>query len=226
MARSRRVIGVWWVVGLAIGFLACGQTAQARDDWNLWHDETVRVWARDRYALNFYQAARYRDDMSEPFFVQFKIVNRYALHPMLAIAGNYSYIQQKGSDNHWRDEHRPELELVPTFTIGPVALEQRLRMELRLIEGDAGEENWRCRYRMQAVLPIPRTDGKLRLFANEEIFYATPPDEWNQNRVFVGLSLAVHSRVATSVSWGIQSLRRGSDWEDRQILFVSAKVTL
>jgi len=226
-SRWRHTISVaLCFAGLVWSLLGLGQTAQARDDWNLWHDETVRVWTHDRYALSFYQAARYRDDMSEPFFMQFKAVNRYKLHPWLAIGANYSYIQQKGSDNHWRDEHRPELELVPTFTVGPVELENRLRMELRLIEGDPGEENWRFRHRLQASVPVPRTDGTLKLFANEEVFYATPPDEWNQNRVFLGLNLAFTPRISGSLAWGIQSLRGGRDWEDRQVLLVQVALKL
>ena len=71
---------------------------------------------------------------------------------------------------------------------------------------------------------MPGFDKRLKLFVNEEPFYSTPPDRWNQNRVFVGAQLAPVEAVTAAIAWGVQSVRRGRDWEDRQILSLFARV--
>jgi len=199
------------------------RTAHANDDWQLWHTETVRLLTQDKYAMSLWSTARYRDDMNEVYFVMGKVINRYQLHPHLAVAANYGYVQSKGSDNHWREEHRPEVEFYPQIMLGSLTLENRMRVELRMIEGAAGEEDWRYRNRLQAAYAVPHTDGKWQLFASEELFYATPPDQWNQNRVFVGARFKPNKQFMQSIAWGIQSLRRGGDWDDHQV--VSAALT-
>jgi len=217
-------------VAAALGALALSlslgaEDVEARDDWQLWHEETARVLQRGAYTLSLYQATRYRDDFSDPYFLQGKLIHAYRLQPWLSVAAGYSYIQQKGADNHWREEHRWDAEATPLVSVGPFTLDNRLRMELRAIEDSAGEEEWRYRNRLQVRYPLPRLDGKLVLFANEELFYAIPPDAWNQHRLFVGLRARPSTPVTASLAWGIQSLRRGNDWEDRQVLLASLQLT-
>jgi len=225
MRTPYRSITTGWVkVALAVGAALWADAAWARDDWQLWHEETVRVLERGGYQLSLYQASRFRDNLSEPYFVQGKLVNAYRLHRLCAVAAGYSYIQQKGADNHWREEHRWDVEATPKATLGPLTFENRMRMELRTIEGSVGEEEWRYRNRLQASAPLPWLDGRLTLFANEELFYATPPDAWNQNRVFIGLRAKLATAVSGSLAWGVQSLRRGNDWEDRQVASLALRL--
>lgn len=211
-------------MAVALALFSQGAIGWARDDWHLWHEEEVTAWTRGRYQLGLYQTSRYRHDLSEAYYVQGKLINRFVIHPRLIVAANYSYIQEKGAGNHWREEHRPEWEVIPSVVVGPFTVEQRLRMELRALEGTAGEEEWRYRHRFQVSAAVPGLDGRLKLFVNEEPFYSAPPDEWNQNRLFVGAQAALAKAAAVTVAWGIQSVRRGGDWDERQVLFISAKV--
>ncbi len=210
-----------WTVGLLALSTPSATPAWARDDWELWQDEEVRVFTSGPYQASVSQTTKYRDDFSDIYFVQGKLVNRWSLSTSLAAAANYSYIQQKRTGNHWREEHRPEFELSGKFPWGLVRLEPRARGELRWIEGSAGEEEWRLRPRLQIAYP----SGALTFFANDELFYSTPPDAWDQHRVFVGVTWAPHTRVSGTAAWGIQSVRTGTDWEDRQVLSLSLKLT-
>jgi hypothetical protein len=215
--RASRIAAVLvpWVAGLSLA-----SPAAARDDWHFWHDEEIRLFAAGKYQASLYQTARYRNDVSEVYYIQGTLVNRWALSPSLAAAANYSYVQQKRTGNHWREEHRPEVELAGKFPWGRVRLEPRARAELRLIEGSAGEEEWRLRPRLQLAYPV----GRFTLFAYDELFYSTPPDAWDQHRVFVGVTWAAHPRLSGTAAWGIQSVRSGNDWEDRQVLSLSLKM--
>lgn len=199
-------------------------TAQAKDDWNLWQEAVFPVYSKDRYGLSLIEHIRFRDDFSEIFFTQIKIKNSYKVTDWLTGSLSYSYIQLKGSDKHWDEENRPDLELLAKWSQGDWALDSRNRFELRLFEGSTYEEEVRIRLRQQVTYTIPKFDRKWQVFASNEAFYDVAPDSWNQNRVFAGLRWKVNDNFSTYLAWGIQSLERGSDWEDRQLLYSNVKI--
>ncbi len=214
----------FWGGLLTVALLIGVPAAYAADDWNLWQEAIIPVYQKGNYSATLIEHIRFRDDFSEIFFTQAKIKNHYVFHPNFSAALNYSYIELKGAGNHWRDEHRPELELYPKIAFGDWVFENRNRFELRLIEGSAGQEDVRYRNRLQVTYTLPFNEKRWKVFASEEAFYDIEADAWNQNRVFAGFRWTPNKTFSTALSWGIQSLKRGSDWEDRQVVYSSIKL--
>ncbi|HEX9780522.1 MAG TPA: DUF2490 domain-containing protein [bacterium] len=211
---------------LVLGSLAVTPAVRASDDWHLWQETVWPLFTRGRVSGTLVEQTRYRDDMREIFFVYWEGSAAVQVLPHLRAGAVYSYMQEKGQDGHWRDEHRPMFDLIPHVAVGPVKFENRARLEIRVIEGASDDVKWRYRNRIQAVYTLPGTDGRLAVCASEEPFFETPHGGWNQNRLFAGLQTSLTKQLSATLAWGIQSIRRGADWDDRQLLLLSGKIRL
>ncbi|OGR88717.1 MAG: hypothetical protein A3A86_02080 [Elusimicrobia bacterium RIFCSPLOWO2_01_FULL_60_11] len=207
----------------AAGFLALASAGAlwAGDDWQFWQEASAPVHKRGKFTSSLTEHTRYQNDMKDLYFFFVKSKNAYAPRPWLNAAVSYGYFKQKNLRSVWLEEHRPEVEASPRLTWKGFTLENRARVEARLIEKDGKDAVWRYRNRFQASLDGNILGKKAGFFVNEEIFYDFTAETRNQNRVFAGVKFSPAKRLSISLSWGVQSVLSGSRWESRQLFFAS-----
>lgn len=91
------------------------------------------------------------------------------------------------SDDGWRLEQRPQVEVVKTLKRTKIKWQIRSRMDYRIREGKDDAMRNRTRLQLKSVNPFTRF--KLTPFISNELFFTTDPWKYYVNRIEAGFDL-------------------------------------
>ena len=213
---------------LAIGWMLsmswCGAShiAWARDDFQSWNSLELVKQLDAQWEIFLLPEIRIRDDASQLFYHEYRQGVRWKPSQHLQVGLNYLFVRNASSGTP-REEHTGELDVTPKTTAGPFQLSLRGRVALRSVQGSAGEEEWQFRVMPKIAMPTRLIGHALTPYVADDLFYDGTRKAWNQNRVFLGVSVPVGQKhgvaVSVDVYYMLQSqLGKRHDWNSNHIL--------
>lgn len=214
---------VWVIVGLAVVFLGGIRLARAGDDFQAWQTLELKKKLTPEWELFFMPEARIRDDSSELFYHEYRQGVRFSPSKHLTLGLQYLFVRSENSTGKHRDEHTGELDVSPKTTLGPLQLSLRWRLALRTIEGSSGEQEYQMRFMPKVACPTELWGRKLTPYVADDLFYDYTRDAFNQNRLFIGVSLPLGelrgAKTALDLYYMLQhQLGPRRDWNSNQVL--------
>ena len=197
-------------------FLSFPSAAFSRDDWNYWNE--VRLKNRlfhDDLRLRTGYELWLRDDFSEHAFDNFNTALLYAPNTHFEAGPMYSYEHTKGADGKKSDENRLTLEQSWKWGLSKLRFVDRNRVDYRNFQG---AESWRYTNLFRIGFPVVFFGRDYIPFIEDELFYDTVPNQWNENRAAFGVSTRFFSRFSLAVYYRLKSDRNDSDWNETQVI--------
>lgn len=220
-SRGRRTCR--WV-GLVAGWLVLSHTpvTWARDDFQSWNTLELSKRVGPRWELFFLPEIRIRDDAGELFYHEYRQGVRWKPSQSLQVGLNYLFVRNESSGKP-REEHTGELDVTPNVTVARLKLSVRGRLALRTIQGSAGEQEWQLRLMPKMAYSIQVAGRTITPYLADDVFYDYTRDAWNQNRLFLGVTVPVgtsgNAEMGMDVYYMLQSqLGSRRDWSSNHVL--------
>lgn len=215
----------WWLgLGLAFVWAVFGKASVgwARDDFQSWNTVEMSKRLNESWDIFTFVNFRLRGDAGELFYHEYRQGIRWQPSPYLRLGLNYLFARNESSGKPL-EEHRGELDITPQARLGSMKLSMRGRIELRTIEGSAGEQEWRFRVMPKVAYPVRLGGYTVTPYVADDLFYDSTRDAWNQNRVYLGVALPVRGPLGAdptvSVYYMLQSQRSvRDDWSSNHIV--------
>ena len=157
-----------------------------------------------------------RDGFSELFFGYIDANLRYSLDHNWSVEAGYRQARLK-LDSECRDEYRPMFGAIWKDTFTNWRFYNRSRIELRYFEGNANdririrnESSWTSLHKV--------TDARLTPYVEQEFFFEPSENGYNQNWLTLGFSRNFTKTLKWKLGYRLQSLKFGSDWDNRHLL--------
>lgn len=202
---------LWWA-----------QVGWTRDDFQSWNAVEITKRLGPRWEVFFAPEIRLRNDASELFYHEYRQGVRWKPLKHLQVGMNYLFVRNESSGKPL-EEHAAELDVTPQANVGLLKILMRGRLELRTVQGSAGEQEWRVRLMPKVVYPVSLGGHRLSVFASDDVFYDDTADAWNQNRLSLSVSLPLRQargvEASLDVYYMLQSQRSPRhDWNSNHIL--------
>ena len=214
---------VLWV-GLAASWLLLSHTpvTWARDDFQSWNTIEISKRVGPQWELFFLPEIRIRDDASELFYHEYRQGIRWKPSKSLQVGLNYLFVRNESSGKP-REEHTGELDVTPKVTVAQLNLSVRGRLAFRTIQGSSREQEWQLRLMPKMAYSIHLVGRTMTPYIADDVFYDYTRDAWNQNRVFLGVTVpwgkSLGAEVSTDCYYMLQSqLGSRRDWSSNHIL--------
>ena len=193
----------FWRNGLivSITFLVMALPVQAKDDFQYWNTLEVVKRLNSRWDFFFRPEMRVENGATHLFYHEYRQGVRFKPCKHLEIGVNYLFVRNENSSGRTLDEHSGELDVTPKGKWGPFDLSLRGRVELRTVQGSAGDQEYRIRLMPNIAYPTEIFGHKVIPYVANDTFYDYTRDAWNQNRAFLGVVVPFKEvrRVRTSV---------------------------
>ncbi len=222
MSRGRMFACVLWALA------ACGLVgvhgASAADDFQTWHTVELKKKLSAAWELFFMPEIRLQDDSSDLFYHEFRQGIRWKPSQRLLVGLNYLFARSTNTAGKHRDEHTGELDVTPKTAVGNWQLSMRWRLALRTIERSAGEQEFQMRFMPKAAYPMKVAGHPVTPYVADDLFYDYTRDAFNQNRLFVGISLPLGKDRKPAMSLDLYYMfqsqlgARRHDWSSNQVL--------
>ena len=194
----------------------------AKDDFQSWNTVEISKRISPQWELFFLPEIRIRDDASELFYHEYRQGVRWKPSTHLQVGLNYLFVRNQ-SVGKPREEHTGELDVTPKATVAKCNLSVRGRLALRTIQASAGEQEWQLRLMPKMAYPTRLAGHPITPYIADDAFYDYTRDAWNQNRVFLGVTVPLGASWGAEVSadcYYMLQHQRGSrrDWSSNHIL--------
>jgi len=204
------------ILGLSV-FLGA-HVCEAHDDWQWWFEQKWSVKLSPAVKLVGKTEERFREDMSD-FYSQIASMGiSWKVLSWLKLEPHYYYQWTEKTNDDTTIENRLFLNVTPSWSLGPVHLEDRNRVEFRHING---LDDWRYRNKPKLGVELGTGWYAVEPFVADEVFYGARAGEWNRNRVFLGVAKALGSHADAELYYMIESNKQGRDWNEFHVLGVA-----
>jgi len=170
---GRRVTAILILMAVVAAGAALAPTAQARDDWRLWLEQQWSLPLSPDLKLVGKSEERFQDDMSD-YHVQVASVGvSWKPRPWMKLEPMYHYqwTEAVGRD---QNENRLFLNATPAWSVGPLRMEDRHRVEFRHING---RDDWRYRNKPKLSLAVGKGWWAVEPYVADEVFYGARAGE-------------------------------------------------
>lgn len=210
-----------FILAAPIAWLAIAPAAHAERDWEYWSRYSAAVPITKEVSYQIKPEWRIRDDMSYRYLfkieqaISFKIGRYFELAPY--------YVWQENKTGKITD--RSNLSYIdgtvkiPLKEIFDTRIIDRLRWQYNY---DKGLTTWRNSARLAKAVKL----GKLELvpFVEDEIFYDAKIGRFTENWASAGLSLVLNRYLDVSVSYLLDTKKKGGDWSYANVLVTAASL--
>ena len=195
--------------------LVISQPAFAGNDWEWRHTTTIKAPLSEDLSINVNNMEWFKNDASEHYYHHVEVGIDWKVD---GIIWGF-YLREKESESSsgvWSWEHRPHLNATFKWNMGDIKLSDRSRLEYRIF---AGDNKWRYRNFLKAVLPVKWTEYKITPYIGDEVFYDFDVDELNMNRLHLGISAKLTDSIKAGVKYTFESVKSGDNWTDKNIIW-------
>ncbi|MBI3331237.1 MAG: DUF2490 domain-containing protein [Candidatus Omnitrophica bacterium] len=219
--RGWRVTAILILMAVVAADAALAPPAQARDDWRLWLEQQWSLPLSPDLKLVGKSEERFQADMSDyhvqvaSIGVSWKLLPWLKLEPMY----HYQWTESPGNDTN---ENRLFLNATPSWSVGPLRVEDRHRVEFRHING---RDDWRYRNKPKLSLALGCGWWAVESYVADEVFYGARVGEWNRNRLFLGLKKRITAHVGAELYYLLESDKTGRDWDEFHVVGVVMDLT-
>ncbi len=195
----------------------------ARDDVQTWHGAEVVKRFGSQWEVAWLPEIRVRDDASQLFYHEYRQGIRWKPSKHLQLGVNYLFVRNESSGKPL-EEHTAELDITPKVSVGPFDCSLRGRMALRTIQRSAGEEEWQLRVMPKVTYPTRVIGRSVTPYVADDLFYDDTRGAWNQNRLFLGVSVPMGTRAGANLNLDVYYMLQSQlgskrrDWSSNHIL--------
>lgn len=189
--------------------------ASARDDFQYWHEWTLKKKVSSSWALSLKSEQWLRDDAHELYLANVSAgpVWTPSRYVEAAFFYRYQYTENAAGDDIQENRYYPELTLKLPWR--RYVLSTRGRLEYR---DRSTPDSWRYRQQFKLSAAYHPFKHKVTPYVSEEIFADTLTNTVSQNRFSAGFATPVLPHTEIRLFYLIKSDRQGGDWSEAQIL--------
>ncbi len=185
--------------------LASGMT-----DYQIWHAEKVSKALSDGNTISLDVDSRFRNNGSEQYYFHGDLKYYFTILNGVKIGVSFREIFSLKSQG-WVREHRPNVEFSLKRKAGNTTASLRNRFEYRIFSDKTAYRN---RTLITQTIPL---FAPYSLYVADELFYDITNDEFNTNRIYLGLNLGrwQGAKIGLYSMW--QSNLNGDTWTTFQV---------
>ncbi|MEK9630075.1 MAG: DUF2490 domain-containing protein [Nitrospinota bacterium] len=206
---------------LAAGFIFTHEVRADEVDTQYWHETVFRKNFNENIGI-FLKAEQWLfDDMKRLALYNFAPGILFRPSRFLDFELNYRYqtLRETTTRNH---EHRIGIVPILKYEWGKFKFSLRNRLELRDIDGD---HSLRLRERLKIKRKVELMGMDVALFASNEIFYNSNPDDFDQNRAKFGISKPIQPNLSMDIYYMYFRQERSNGWFTAHALGTFLSVT-
>jgi hypothetical protein len=210
-----------YVAGMNI--LLCGVCKGSRDEgFQWWSYVEVSTGIANDWKATFTEEFRMSDGGGNFYNTQPSLMFTYSgLAKWLDIAAGFRQEYQKDSENNWRRENRPQMDITLKGSLFDCSLSSRNRIEYRDFENKP--DVWRYRNKFTLKLPFELTPMKLKPYTADEVFITLNDDNIDKNRLYFGVILPVQKGIDIDIYYLWQASRSQGEWKDIEAIGTGLK---
>jgi len=187
----------------------------ARDDFQYWHEFSLRKIVTPQWAAMFRSEQWLRDDAQDLYLANVSAGPVWTPGRFAEAGFFYRYQYQEAATGDDLQENRYYPELTLKLPRKRFTLSARSRLEYR---DRSVRDSWRYRQQFKLAVPLAAFRHKVTPFVSDEIFADTASDTLSQNRFSAGFSTPVLPHTEIRIFYLLKSDRQGGDWNESQVL--------
>lgn len=213
------------MVGLIISFLAVNaclpdRQALAHTD-NKYHSEFVlKHKLNDKFDLFFNPEVRFKNDMGNGYYQQYRLGTTFHVHKYLDLTGAYRFVEQKDTKSDWSNSDMQYIELIaaPKIKLSGFNLSDANKIEYRFLENS--RDRWVYRNLVTAAYPSKIFGFEWTPYISNEIYYDFEIDKMNLNWATAGANKKINKNLTLGLYFRNEASRVGSTakWVTNYIL--------
>jgi hypothetical protein len=209
---------VFFIIVFGLSTFHIAGNAFADRDWEYWSRYSVEVPVTKEISYAIKPEWRIRDDMSYRYLFKLEQAINFKIGKYLEIAPYYVWQENKTSKGADRS-NLSYLDLtgkIPLKELFDMKIIDRIRWQYNY---DKGLTIWRNSTRLTKTFKF----GKFELspFVEDEIFYDTKLDKFNENWASAGILLGLNKYANIGISYLLDTKKKGNDWNYANVLVTS-----
>lgn len=215
---ARRSLGVMEktaiIILLLVGFVSLSDaSARAANDWEYWSQFEISHAITDRVVLKIKPELRYNEDFDHHYYSHVEVGCDWKISSWFVLGSYYRYIEER-KKSEWKRESRPQLDATFKKTLFGLMFSDRNRLEYR----DPEDRDAFFRYRNKFTVAFPPlTRLKGQFYIAEEPYYDFYADEWNKNRLYIGMEFRVVKNFKAGLTYILESRRKNRTWTNHNV---------
>jgi hypothetical protein len=210
-----RRLGLFAVTALALS-PAASVYAEDEGDFEYWAKASFVIPIDEQWDFVFAQKFSFDEDGRHLDNHQADFQFCYGgLADWLDIGIGYKQLFEKAGDD-WQKERRPLFNVSVRGRFWGLAVSDRSRFEYR--DEDDEDNVWRYRNKIMLCPLVTLTPRKIQPYVADEIFVSFDDEDFNQQRVIVGLYVPLRKQVRLELFYMWQIEEEARSWHDVNIL--------
>ena len=207
-----------FIVSLILIILSITKLSFAERDWEYWSRYSFEAPLNKQVSYFIKPEWRFKKDMSYQYLFKLEQAIAFKLNKYLELAPYYVWQENKTSIGYDRSDlfYFDVTGKMPLKEIFDLKIIDRLRYQYNF---DKALTVWRNSTRLTKAFKV----GKFELspFIEDEIFYDTKQDIFNENWVSAGVSFALNKYSNIGISYLLDTKKKGDDWNYANVLVTS-----
>ncbi|MHC4214090.1 MAG: DUF2490 domain-containing protein [Planctomycetota bacterium] len=221
MSNSMKLATFGAIVLMAIIF---NRPCLASKSGNLeyWQAQSVTHSLSDTYKISVEQEFRVGRQCGSNFLHNVNVaLTRTGITDWLDIGFAFKKEYEKDSSGKFREEDRPQLNFFFKGTMYDLPLSNRFRIEYR--DHEIKSNVFRVRNKFGFKLPYELTPLKLEPYIADEVFFNLNSEDFNQNRLYSGLSFKPLENMVFSFYYMYKKSKSSRGWTDTNVIGTQLK---
>lgn len=191
-------------------------------DFQFWSAAKFSFDIEKDWKITFEEEFKLGDDAGDLYYHHSDLGLVYkSLADWIDLGVNYRKAFQRDSEDKWRQENRPHLNITLKGQLSNLDVSSRSRFEYR--DRENNKDLWRYRNKVTVKLPLELTALKLQPYLADEVFINFDEEDLNKNRLYSGLSFKLSENIKGEVYYLWQSSESDGDWTNLNVLGAQLK---
>ncbi|MBO8130611.1 MAG: DUF2490 domain-containing protein [Candidatus Marinimicrobia bacterium] len=182
----------------------------------IWNQYALKLNLKERLNLSVSLENRYDDRLGGYFYSHYDYGFDFKVNNFLSIGPYYRQVFEIKNSN-WITEYRPYLYIKGKYNFGKMSVEVRDKI-VRRIKSD--EKLLRNRTQLRVNFPV-YIEFSLKPFIAYELFYESDVQDFNRNRVYVGIGFYPAKRIGLALIYVLESKKRNDLWRSSDIIAIN-----
>jgi len=207
-----------FLITLGLIFLGVTEYAFAERDWEYWSRYSFEAPLNKQISYLIKPEWRFKKDMSSQYLFKLEQAIAFKVNKFLELAPYYVWQENKTSTSYDRSDlfYFDVTGKIPLKEVFDLKIIDRLRYQYNF---DKVLTVWRNSTRLTKAFKV----GKFEVspFIEDETFYDTKQDKFNENWASAGVSLALNKYGNIGIAYLLDTKKKGDDWTYANVLITS-----
>ena len=210
--------------GFFISFLLCCSpiAVHSKTDFQIWNANVLSGSLNKQVDLLANIEFRYRDDGTTFYYNHEHFELPIHICSFIDLGPSYRQIFRlnAGTTNQWSTFYVPNLNLTFFWNVHDFYFSDRSRISYIMAQA-AFPDIWQYRNRLSVYKIIKQGPRQIRLFAEDEIFFAQQTNGVFENRTSIGLNFFLFKKIKLDIGYRFRIVKQIDGWEHNNILLLN-----